>query len=125
MAVFCSAVHDRNTAQQHGRLPLYSSNEAIEILRKTLALTFHKVYNFNSPAVAVFRTMLPFRLVMTLNLTGILFCLSCYSMCACNETSLMRYLFSAYSVTKLQHVSGFLVAHHQEVKMYICNKWCV
>jgi hypothetical protein len=37
----------------------------------------------------------------------------------------MRYLFSVYSVTLPLHVSGLLVAHHQEVTMYICNKWYV
>jgi hypothetical protein len=40
---------------------------------------------------------------------------------ACNETSLMHYLSSVYSVTISLHVSGLLVAHHQEVTMYICN----
>jgi hypothetical protein len=44
---------------------------------------------------------------------------------ACNETNLMRYLSSVYSVTIPLHVSGLLVAHHQEVTMYICNKWYV
>jgi hypothetical protein len=32
---------------------------------------------------------------------------------------------SVYSVTIPLHVSGLLVAHHQEVTMYICNKWYV
>jgi hypothetical protein len=41
---------------------------------------------------------------------------------ACNETNLMHYLSSVYSVTMPVHVSGLLVAHHQEVAMYICNK---
>jgi transcriptional regulator len=31
----------------------------------------------------------------------------------------MRYLSSVYSVTTHLHVSGLLVAHHQEVTMYI------
>jgi hypothetical protein len=44
---------------------------------------------------------------------------------ACNETNLMHYLPSVYSVTIPLHVSGSLVAHHQEVTMYICNKWYV
>jgi hypothetical protein len=38
---------------------------------------------------------------------------------------LMRYLSSVYSVTVTRHVSGLLVARHQEVTMYICNKWYV
>jgi hypothetical protein len=42
---------------------------------------------------------------------------------ACNKTNLMHYLSSVYSVTIILHVSGFLVAHHQEVTMYICNNW--
>jgi hypothetical protein len=42
---------------------------------------------------------------------------------ACNETNLMHYLSSVYSVTTLLHVSGLLVAHHQEVAMYICVNW--
>jgi hypothetical protein len=42
---------------------------------------------------------------------------------ACNETNLMHNLSSVYSVTIPLHVSGLLVAHHQEVKMHICNKW--
>jgi hypothetical protein len=35
-----------------------------------------------------------------------------------NETNLMHYLSSVYSVTIPLHVSGLLVAHHQEVAMY-------
>jgi hypothetical protein len=42
---------------------------------------------------------------------------------ACNETNLMHCLSSVYSVTILLHVSSLLVAHHQEVTMYICNNW--
>jgi hypothetical protein len=34
---------------------------------------------------------------------------------ACNETNLMHYLSLVYSVTIPLHVSGLLVAHHQEV----------
>jgi hypothetical protein len=45
--------------------------------------------------------------------------------CVCNETNLMHYLSSAYSVTINLHVSGLLVAHHQEVTMYICDSWYV
>jgi hypothetical protein len=41
---------------------------------------------------------------------------------ACYETNLKHYLFSVYSVTIPLHFSGLLVAHHQEVTMYICNK---
>jgi hypothetical protein len=37
----------------------------------------------------------------------------------------MHYLSSVYSVTIPLQVSGLLVAHHQEVTMYICNKWYV
>jgi hypothetical protein len=37
----------------------------------------------------------------------------------------MHYSSSVYSVTILPHVSGLLVAHRQEVAMYICNKWYV
>jgi hypothetical protein len=37
----------------------------------------------------------------------------------------MHYLSSVYSVTILLHVLGLLVAHHQEVTMYICNNWYV
>jgi hypothetical protein len=37
----------------------------------------------------------------------------------------MHYLSSVYSVTIPLHVSGLLVAHHQEVTMYIYNKWYV
>jgi hypothetical protein len=44
---------------------------------------------------------------------------------ACNETNLIHCLSSVYSVTTSLHVSGLLVAHHQEVTMYICNKLCV
>jgi hypothetical protein len=42
--------------------------------------------------------------------------------CACNETNMMHYLSSVNSVTIPLHVLGLLVAHHQEVAMYICNK---
>jgi hypothetical protein len=44
---------------------------------------------------------------------------------ACNETNLMHYASPIYSVTIPLHVSGLLVAHHQKVTMYICNKWYV
>jgi hypothetical protein len=44
---------------------------------------------------------------------------------ACNETNLMHYPSSVYSVTITLHVSGLLVVHRQEVIMYICNKWYV
>jgi hypothetical protein len=37
----------------------------------------------------------------------------------------MHYLSSVYSVTIPLHVSGLLVAHHQEVTMYICDNWYV
>jgi hypothetical protein len=50
---------------------------------------------------------------------------SAVSFLACNETSLMHYASSLYSVTILLYVSGFLVSHHQEVTMYICKKWYV
>jgi hypothetical protein len=49
-----------------------------------------------------------------------------YTTCvACNETNLMHYLSSVYSVTTPLHVSGLLVAHQQEVAMYICDNWYV
>jgi hypothetical protein len=46
---------------------------------------------------------------------------------ACNETNLMHYLPSFYSVTirVLLQVLGLRVAHHQEVALYICNIWYV
>jgi hypothetical protein len=37
----------------------------------------------------------------------------------------MHYLSSVYSVTIPLHVSGPLVAHHQEITMYICDNWYV
>jgi hypothetical protein len=37
----------------------------------------------------------------------------------------MHCLSSAYSVTIPLHVSVLLVAHHQEVAMYICDSWYV
>jgi hypothetical protein len=37
----------------------------------------------------------------------------------------MHYLSSVYSVTTPLHVLGLLVAHHQEVTMYISDKWYV
>jgi hypothetical protein len=50
-----------------------------------------------------------------------MFCWLCISICTCNETNLMHYLPSVYSVTILLHVSGLLVAHHQEVTTYVCD----
>jgi hypothetical protein len=44
---------------------------------------------------------------------------------ACNETNIMHYLSSVYSVTIPLHVSGLLTAHHQEVTMYVCDNWYV
>jgi hypothetical protein len=38
---------------------------------------------------------------------------------ACNETNLMHYLSSVYSVTTPLNVSGLLIAHHQEAAMYV------
>jgi hypothetical protein len=52
-------------------------------------------------------------------LTNFMFCWRCVSIYACNETNLMHYLSSVYSVTIPLHVSGLLVAHHQEVTIYI------
>jgi hypothetical protein len=37
----------------------------------------------------------------------------------------MHYLSSVYSVTIPLHVSGLLVAHHQEAAIYICDSWYV
>jgi hypothetical protein len=37
----------------------------------------------------------------------------------------MHYLSSVYYVTVPLRVSGLIVANHQEVAMYICNKWYV
>jgi hypothetical protein len=48
-----------------------------------------------------------------------MFCWPCVSIYACKETNPMHYLSSVYSVTIPLHVSGLLVAHHQEVAMYI------
>jgi hypothetical protein len=42
-----------------------------------------------------------------------------------NETNLTHYLCSVYSVTIFLHVSGLLVAHHEEVILYIWDKWYV
>jgi hypothetical protein len=36
---------------------------------------------------------------------------------ACNENNLMQYLSSVYSFTIPLHVSGLLVAHHQQVAL--------
>jgi hypothetical protein len=44
---------------------------------------------------------------------------------ACNETTIYTYLQFVYSVTIPLHVSGLLVAQHQEVTMYVCNNWYV
>jgi hypothetical protein len=44
---------------------------------------------------------------------------------ACNETNLTHYLSSVYLVTIPLHVSGLLVAHHQEVTMYVRHNWYV
>jgi hypothetical protein len=45
----------------------------------------------------------------------------------CNETKLMHYLSSVYSVTITLHVSGLLVAHHQEATqcIYMQQMICV
>jgi hypothetical protein len=37
----------------------------------------------------------------------------------------IQYLSSVYLITTPPHVSGFLVAHHQDVTMYICDNWHV
>jgi hypothetical protein len=52
-----------------------------------------------------------------------MFCWPCISIYACNETNLMHYLSSVYSVTITLHVLGLLVAHHQEVTVYVCDNW--
>jgi hypothetical protein len=41
--------------------------------------------------------------------------------CACTETNFMHYLYSVYLVNIPLHVSGLLIAHHQEVAIYICD----
>jgi hypothetical protein len=48
-----------------------------------------------------------------------MFCRPRISIYACNETNLMHYLPSVYSVTISLYVSGLVVAHHQEVTMYV------
>jgi hypothetical protein len=55
----------------------------------------------------------------------IMFCWLYILKYSCNETNLMHYLSSVYSVTVPVHVSGLLVAHHQEIAMYICDNWYV
>jgi hypothetical protein len=57
--------------------------------------------------------------------SNFMFCWPCISIYACNETNLMHYLPSVYSVITPLPVSGLLVAHHQEVTMYICDNWYV
>jgi hypothetical protein len=37
----------------------------------------------------------------------------------------MQYLSTVYCVTTPLHVSGLLVADHQEVSRYICDNWYV
>jgi hypothetical protein len=54
------------------------------------------------------------------DLVRFMFCWPCISKYACSETNLMHYLSSIYWVTIPLHVSGLLVAHHQEVAMNIC-----
>jgi hypothetical protein len=54
-----------------------------------------------------------------------MFCWPCFSKCACDEAKLMHYLSSLYWVTRPLHVSGLLIAHHQEEAMYICDNWYV
>jgi hypothetical protein len=54
-----------------------------------------------------------------------MFFLTCISIQAHNETNLMHYLSSVYSVTISLHISGLLFAYHQKVTMYICNNWYV
>jgi hypothetical protein len=39
-----------------------------------------------------------------------------------NETNLVHYLSTVYSVTIPLNVSGLLVVHHQEVEVYICDQ---
>jgi hypothetical protein len=52
-----------------------------------------------------------------------MFCWPYISKYACNETNLMHCLSPVYWVTIPLHVSGLLVAHHQEVTMYTCYMW--
>jgi hypothetical protein len=65
------------------------------------------------------------RLTDWLTFRYFMFCWPCVSKYVCNETNLMHYLSSVYCVTIPVHVSGLLVAHHQEVVMYICDNWYV
>jgi hypothetical protein len=50
-----------------------------------------------------------------------LFCWPCISIYACNETNLTYCLSSVCWVILPLQVSGLLVAHHQDVTMYICE----
>jgi hypothetical protein len=59
------------------------------------------------------------------DLINFMFCWPCISIYACNEAQLMHYLSSFYWVTVILHVSGLLVAHHQEVAMYLSDDWYV
>jgi hypothetical protein len=51
----------------------------------------------------------------------LMFCWPCISIHVCNETNLMHYLSSVYWVTIPLHVLDLLLAHHQEVTLYICD----
>jgi hypothetical protein len=48
-----------------------------------------------------------------------LFCWPCISKYECNESNLMHQLSSVYSVTTPLHVSGLIVANHQEIAIYM------
>jgi hypothetical protein len=50
---------------------------------------------------------------------NVMFSWPCISIYACNETNLMHYLSVVYSVIIPLHISGLLVAHHQEVTIYL------
>jgi hypothetical protein len=52
-------------------------------------------------------------------------CQNYYCVYASHGTNLMHYVPSVYSDTVPLHVSGWLIAHHQEVTIHICNKWYV
>jgi hypothetical protein len=59
------------------------------------------------------------------SLSNFMFCWPYIQKYACNETNLMHCLSSVYWVTTPLHVLGLLVAHHEEVTMYICGNWYV
>jgi hypothetical protein len=90
--------HHKKKRQTQFSLKQYKVSTSLEITWNCYYFNLHTLYPLMSISINQFR------------------------LAAHNYTNLMHYLSSVHSITIPLHVLGLLVAHHQEVTMYICKQ---